>query len=120
MAKLKLFTKQKQTHRHGEQTCGCQGGGGAGMDGGFGVSSCKLLHLEWRRDEVLLCSTGRYINLLGYNMMEDNITKGNVYIYTYIYICTYIYMTGSFCCTAENGTTLGANYMLHSNKHFTK
>ena len=25
-------TKQKQTHRHGEQTCGCQGGGGLGSE----------------------------------------------------------------------------------------
>ena len=30
---------QKQTYRHGEQTCGCQGeGGGSGMDWEFGVS----------------------------------------------------------------------------------
>ena len=27
MAQMNLPTKQKQTHRHGEQTCGCQGGG---------------------------------------------------------------------------------------------
>ena len=34
---------EKQTHRHGEQTCGCQGGGEeSGMDGEFGVSRCKL------------------------------------------------------------------------------
>ena len=25
---MHLSTKQKQTHRHREQTCGCQGGGG--------------------------------------------------------------------------------------------
>ena len=34
MTKMNLFTKQKQTHRHREQTletCGCQGGwGGVG------------------------------------------------------------------------------------------
>ena len=29
---MNLFTKQKQTHRHREQTCGCQGGGGWGRD----------------------------------------------------------------------------------------
>ena len=28
MAQTNLSTKQKQTHRHGDQTCGCQGGGG--------------------------------------------------------------------------------------------
>ena len=35
--------EEKQTHRHGEQTCGCQGGWEeSGMDGEFGVSRCKL------------------------------------------------------------------------------
>ena len=29
--------EQKQTHRHGEQTCGCHGGGGSGMDWDLGV-----------------------------------------------------------------------------------
>ena len=44
MAQMGLSTKQ--THRHREQTCGCHGGGGeSGMDGEFGVSRCKLLHL---------------------------------------------------------------------------
>ena len=27
---MKLSLKQKQTHRHSEQTCGCQGGGMVG------------------------------------------------------------------------------------------
>ena len=27
---MNLFTKQKQIHRHREQTCGCQGEGGVG------------------------------------------------------------------------------------------
>ena len=36
-----LYTEQKWTHRCGEQTRGCQGGG-SGMDGEFGVSTCKL------------------------------------------------------------------------------
>ena len=30
---MNLSAKQKQTHRHREQTCGCQGGGGWGRDG---------------------------------------------------------------------------------------
>ena len=33
-------------------------GGGSGMDGEFGVSRCKLLHLEWISNRVLLYSTG--------------------------------------------------------------
>ena len=31
---------------------------GSGMDGEFGVGICKLLHLEWISNEVLLYSTG--------------------------------------------------------------
>ena len=27
------YMKQKQTHGHRRQTCGCQGGGGSGRDG---------------------------------------------------------------------------------------
>ena len=47
MAQINLSTKQKQIHGHREHTCGCQGEGlGSGMDREFGVSSCKLLHLE--------------------------------------------------------------------------
>ena len=58
-------TEKKQTLGHGEQTCGCQrGGGGSGMHWEFGVSRCKLLHLEWISGEILLCSTGNYINYL--------------------------------------------------------
>ena len=30
---MNLPMKQKQTHRHREQTCGCQGEGGVGGDG---------------------------------------------------------------------------------------
>ena len=33
MAQMNLPTEKKQTHGLGEQTCGCQGGGGgSGMD----------------------------------------------------------------------------------------
>ena len=37
------------------------GGEGSGMDWEFGVNRCKLLHLEWISNEVLLYSTGNYI-----------------------------------------------------------
>ena len=64
MAQMNLSTKQKQTHRHREQTCGCQGGGGwGGMAWEFGVSRCKLLHLEWI-NKVLLYTQGTISNLL--------------------------------------------------------
>ena len=50
-----------QTHRHGEQICGCQEGKeGSEMDGEFGINRCKLLHLKWISNEMLLYSTGNY------------------------------------------------------------
>ena len=62
MEEMNLSIKQKETHKYGEQTCGCQGGGGARrMDWEFGVSRCKPLHLEWTDNEVLLYSTGNHI-----------------------------------------------------------
>ena len=50
---------------HREQTYGCQGRGESGMNWEFGVSRCKLLHLEWISNEFLLYSTGNYIRSLG-------------------------------------------------------
>ena len=63
------------------------------MEGEFGVSRCKPLHLEWVSNEILLYSTGNYIQSFGIDHEEKNV---------YIYIC----MTVSLCCTAEIGTTL--------------
>ena len=51
MTQMNLSTKQKQTHRHREQTHGCQGGGGRGMDGEFGISRCKLSYIEWIKQQ---------------------------------------------------------------------
>ena len=94
---MNLSAEQKQTYRHGEQTCGCQGGGGgSGMDWEFGVSRCKLLHLECKSNEILLCSSGNYVQTL---VTEHD---GRYYEKKNIYIC----MTGSLCCTGEIATTL--------------
>ena len=58
---MNLSTAKKQTHGLGEQTCGCQGGGGGSrMDLEFAVRRCKLLYLEWISNEILLYSTGNY------------------------------------------------------------
>ena len=47
MAQKNLSTQQRETYGHREQTCGCQGGGERReIDWEFGVSGCKLLHLE--------------------------------------------------------------------------
>ena len=65
---MNLSTKQKQTHRHREQTCGCQGEEGerwSGMDWQLGVSRSKLLHVEWISNEVLPYSTENYIQSTG-------------------------------------------------------
>ena len=62
MAQMNLSAEQNQTHGHRGQTCGCQGGGGRSRrDWEVGVSRCKLLHLEWISNEILLYSTGNYI-----------------------------------------------------------
>ena len=70
------------------------GWGVGGMDGEFGVSRCKLVHLEWISHEVLPYSTGNYIQSLGIEHDGGQYKKGNV--------C----MTGSLCCTAETERTL--------------
>ena len=78
---MNLSMKQKQTHRHREQTCGCQGRrGGGGMNWEFGVSRCKLLYIEWINSKVLLYSTG---NNIQYPVTNDN---GKEYEKVYIYI----------------------------------
>ena len=52
-------------------------GVGSGMDWELGVSRCKLLYLEWISNEVLLYSTGIYIQSLDIRQYE----KKNVCIY---------------------------------------
>ena len=49
MVQMNLSIEQKQKNSQTwKETCGCQGGGGgSGMAWEFGVSRCKLLHLEW-------------------------------------------------------------------------
>ena len=64
------------------------------MDWEFGVSRCKLLYLEWISHEVLLYSTGNYIQSLGLDHDGKECNKTNVYT------C----MTGPLYCTAEIGT----------------
>ena len=67
------------------------------MDWESGVNRCKLLHLEWVSNEILLYSTGTISSHLQWNMMEDNVRKR-----MYVYVC----VTGSLCCTVEIDRTL--------------
>ena len=97
MTQVNLSVKQKhQIHRHREQTCGCQGGSGGGVTWEFGVSRCKVLHIEWINNKALLHSTGNYIQ---YPEINHN---GKEYKKECVYIC----ITASLCCTAEINTTL--------------
>ena len=57
---MNLSIEQKQSHRQGGQTCGCQAGGSE-IDWEFGVNRYKLLHLERMSNEILLYSTRNYI-----------------------------------------------------------
>ena len=54
---------QRQCITHPRQLIGRQGPHES--QGFFGVSRCKLSHLGWVSNEVLLCSTGNYIQSLG-------------------------------------------------------
>ena len=60
-------------------------GGGAGMDWIFGVSRCKLLHIEWISNKVLLYSIGNYIQYPMINNNGKEYNKKNVCVYIYIY-----------------------------------
>ena len=79
---MNLSTKQKQTHRCREQTCGCQDVGGVvrgGKDWEFGISRGKLLYIGWINNKVLLYSTGNYIQYPVTTIMEENMKK-NIYV----------------------------------------
>ena len=62
MIQMNISMKEKQTHKHREQTCGCQGEGSGGeIHWEFGVSRCKLLHRECVNNKVLLYSTQNHV-----------------------------------------------------------
>ena len=82
------YLQKRNKFRHREQTRDCQGGG-SGMDWESGVSTCKLLHLEQINNEVLLYSTGHYIQSLGMEHSGKYYEKKEC---VYLYICVYIYL----------------------------
>ena len=53
------------------------------MECEFGISRCKVLHIGWINNKVLLYSTGKYIQ---YPVINDNGKESEIYIYIYIYI----------------------------------
>ena len=50
MTQMNLPMKQKQTYRHTEQTCDCQGGGEWGWDG-LGVWNWQMQTIIYRMDK---------------------------------------------------------------------
>ena len=67
-------------HRHREQTCSCQRGGGWGRDGlGGWVSRSKMYSMDKQQDPTIY-STENYIN---YPMINHN---GKEYFKMYVYI----------------------------------
>lgn len=61
MARMNLSTKQKQTNIESRLVVAKGGEGRGWVDMEFGVGRCKVLHLEWISNEVLLYNTGNYI-----------------------------------------------------------
>ena len=64
------------------------------MDCEFGVSRCKLLHLEWRSNDILMYK-GNYIQSSWINHNGKEHEKN-------VYVC----ITKPLCCTIEISTTL--------------
>ena len=81
MTQINLYVEQKQNHRHGEQTGGCQGGGGWERDG-LGVGDQQMQTRTYRMDKQqdLVYSTGNYIQ---YPVINHN---GKEYGKEYIYV----------------------------------
>ena len=72
-------------------------GRGSGWDGlGVGVGKCKLLHLEWIDNKVLMDGTGKLYSLSRDKPQWKRILEKDV--------CMCI--SESLCCIAEIGTTL--------------
>ena len=65
--------------------------GGSGRDWEFGVSRCKLLHVEWMSKEVLQYSIRNYIQSLGIDHDGRCIRKA-MCVYIYIHTHTRIYV----------------------------
>ena len=58
---MNLSTEKKLTDMENRLVVAKGEWGGSGMDWEFGASRCKLLHLEWISNGILLYSTGNYI-----------------------------------------------------------
>ena len=86
MTQMILSTKQKQIMDMKSRLVvarvkwGCR----SGLDGAFGISRCKLLHLEWLSNVVLLCSTRNYVQSLGLEHNGIQCEKKSIYMFGWI------------------------------------
>ena len=103
MTPMNLSMKQKQSHRHREQTCGYHAGTGKGCIGSLGISRCKLVDIGWINNKVLLYSTGYDIQ---YSVINHNGKECGKDVCVCIYMHVYIYTSESLCYTAKIKTTL--------------
>ena len=71
---------------------------GEGWSGSFGVSRCKLLYTQCVTNNVLLYSTGSYIQypIISHKGKEYEKECMHTHRYTYVYI--YIYISESLWC----------------------
>ena len=79
---------------------------GSGRHWELGVGRCTLLCFEWIGNEVLLYSTGNYIQSRGRDHDGSQYKKGDVYIYVRL----------RHFAAAEIGTTVYINYNLKVKK----
>ena len=106
---MNLFTKQKQTHRHREQTCGCQGAGGRE---GLGERDQQMQTIICRMDK----QQGPTVQHRELYSISCNNFNGKVSEKEYRQMDGQIererererdrQITESLCCTPETNTTL--------------
>ena len=81
---------KKQTHRHREETCGCQRRVGRERmkDWEFGIRRCELLYIGWINNEDLFIfvylHTGNYTLYAAINHNGKESKKEYLYLYTHI------------------------------------
>ena len=80
---MNLCMKQKQTHRHKEQTCGCQGErAGEGMEWEFwGQQIQTIIHSQNKQQGHTYCSTENYIQYPVINRHGKEYKKECIFTY---------------------------------------
>ena len=92
---MNLSTKQKQTHRHREQTCGGQGERALERDG-WGLWDSQMQGIIQRiNNQVLIYSTRNYIQ---YSMIIEMISQNNIIIEKNMKKDVYISMFYIYTC----------------------